>query len=175
VSQPDQLPSDEHPSKGFDRRMVLRSVGALGVGAVGAVTLMAFGGGAATTAGGAAAGAGSADLGKTVVKTSDIPVGGGEVFDATKVVVTQPKAGSSRHSAHSARTWAAPWQGSPTELLSARATEAPTTPRRVRSPAVRPLTAAEQDSHGQRRFDHRLLTCPEAHSGQQQGQVAHTS
>jgi Rieske Fe-S protein len=93
VSQPDQLPSDEHPSKGFDRRMVIRSVGALGVGAVGAVTLMACGGGAATTAGGAAAGAGSADLGKTVVKTSDIPVGGGEVFDATKVVVTQPKAG----------------------------------------------------------------------------------
>ena len=94
VSQPDQLPSDEHPSTGIDRRTVIRNGGVLGVGALGAVTLMACGAGAATTtAGGLAAGAGSADLGKTVVKTSDIPVGAGKVFDATKVVVTQPKAG----------------------------------------------------------------------------------
>jgi len=28
-----------------------------------------------------------------VIKAADIPVGGGKVFDATKVVVTQPKAG----------------------------------------------------------------------------------
>ena len=82
MSQPDQLPSDEHPSTGIDRRTVIRNGGVLGVGALGAVTLMACG-----------AGAGSADLGKTVVKTSDIPVGAGKVFDATKVVVTQPKAG----------------------------------------------------------------------------------
>jgi Rieske Fe-S protein len=28
-----------------------------------------------------------------VIKVADIPVGGGKVFDATKIVVTQPKAG----------------------------------------------------------------------------------
>src|SRR5450631_4217417 len=90
VSQPDQLPSDEQPSTGVDRRTVIRTGGALGVGALGAATLMACGAGAATTtAGGLAAGAGSADLGKTVVKTSDIPVGAGKVFDATKAVVTR--------------------------------------------------------------------------------------
>jgi Rieske Fe-S protein len=30
---------------------------------------------------------------KSLAKTSDIPVGGGKVFDAEKVVVTQPTAG----------------------------------------------------------------------------------
>ncbi len=39
------------------------------------------------------AGTGSAGSGKDVIKVADIPVGGGKVFDATKIVVTQPKAG----------------------------------------------------------------------------------
>ena len=66
----------------------------MGVGVAGAATLAACGGGAASTAGGTVgAGTGSAGSGKDVIKVADIPVGGGKVFDATKIVVTQPKAG----------------------------------------------------------------------------------
>ena len=109
MSRPDQLPTTDRQaaelaaegidrSEGIDRRTVIRSAGIVGVGVVGAATLAACGGGSDTTAtpagsaaaGGAAAGGGSAG---DVIKAADIPVGGGKVFDATKVVVTQPKAG----------------------------------------------------------------------------------
>jgi Rieske Fe-S protein len=94
VSQPDQFPTANHQAtKSIDRRTVIRSVG---VGVVGAAALAACGGGSdsATSAGNAAgSAAGSAGSAKEVIKVADIPVGGGRVFDATKVVVTQPKAG----------------------------------------------------------------------------------
>jgi Rieske Fe-S protein len=82
-------------SQSIDRRTVIRSAGVVGVGAVGAATLAACGGSSDTAtptqpAGSAAGSAGSAAGG---IKTADIPVGGGTVFDATKIVVTQPKAG----------------------------------------------------------------------------------
>jgi Rieske Fe-S protein len=100
VSQPDQIPT-ENPAtggvvkaQGPDRRTVLRTAGVVGVGVVGAAAVASCGGGGGTnavsTAGGAAGSAGSAEV---VIKVADIPVGGGKVFDATKVVVTQPKAG----------------------------------------------------------------------------------
>lgn len=39
----------------------------------------------------ATASASAASIGKELAKTSDIPVGGGKIFPADKVVVTQPK------------------------------------------------------------------------------------
>jgi Rieske Fe-S protein len=95
VSQSDQLPPAEHPATShIDRRTVIGNVAVVGVGVAGAATLAACGGGAASTAGGTVgAGTGSAGSGKDVIKVADIPVGGGKVFDATKIVVTQPKAG----------------------------------------------------------------------------------
>jgi Rieske Fe-S protein len=83
-------------SAGIDRRTVIGGVGIVGLGVVGAATLAACGGESSTAnqGGSAASGAaGSAGSGKAVVKAADIPVGGGTVFDAAKVVVTQPKAG----------------------------------------------------------------------------------
>jgi len=95
VSQPDQFPTANHQAtKSIDRRTVIGNVAVVGVGVAGAATLAACGGGAASTAGGTVgAGTGSAGSGKDVIKVADIPVGGGKVFDATKIVVTQPKAG----------------------------------------------------------------------------------
>ena len=97
VSQPDQFPTANHgATHGIDRRTVVRGVGIVGVGVAGAATLAACGGGSNTAnqTGSAASGAaGSAGSGKAVVKAADILVGGGTVFDAAKVVVTQPKAG----------------------------------------------------------------------------------
>ena len=101
VSQPDQLPTADHPAThgvirapDIDRRAVIRSAGVVGMGVVGAATLAACGAGSGTTAGGSANGAaGSAGTAGDVIKVADIPVGGGKVFDATKIVVTQPKAG----------------------------------------------------------------------------------
>jgi Rieske Fe-S protein len=103
VSQPEQFPTPTPgPTPGptstqdLDRRTVIRNAGVVGAAVVGAATLAACGGSSdtATTAGTPAAGAGSsaAPAGGTI-KVADIPVGGGKVFDAEKVVVTQPKAG----------------------------------------------------------------------------------
>ncbi len=96
MSQP-PAPSPDHPrAQGVDRRTVIHSAGVLGVGVVGAATLAACGGGGATaTSTGNAAGnaTGAAGSPKDAIKAADIPVGGGKVFDATKTVVTQPKAG----------------------------------------------------------------------------------
>jgi Rieske Fe-S protein len=96
VSQPEQLPTANQTAKGFDRRSVIGTFGVAAVSLAGAATLAACGGGSgATSQQGSApsAAAGSAGAGSEVVKASEIPVGGGTVFDAAKVVVTQPKAG----------------------------------------------------------------------------------
>jgi len=93
VSHPDPLPTaNQRATQGVDRRTVVAGVGMLGVGVVGAATLAACGVGR-NTASQTSAAAGSTGSGKVVVKTADIPVGGGTVFDTAKVVVTQPKAG----------------------------------------------------------------------------------
>ena len=85
-------PQDSHPSMELDRRTVIGHVGFGGLAVVGAATLSACGGGKgpANQSGGAVSSAGP---GKEVVKAADIPVGGGTVFAAAKVVVTQPRAG----------------------------------------------------------------------------------
>jgi Rieske Fe-S protein len=82
------------------RRTVLAGIGAAGV----AAALAGCGGsaGSGDTAAQPSAGAtspNSADTGSTggdsgdTIKTSDIPVGGGKIFDVTNIVVTQPTAG----------------------------------------------------------------------------------
>jgi Rieske Fe-S protein len=89
VSQPDPCPTPDHPArKGVDRRTVITSAGVVGIGLVGGATLGGCGGGSGTAA--PTASAGSA---KDAIRVADIPVGGGKVFPAIKVVVTQPKAG----------------------------------------------------------------------------------
>jgi Rieske Fe-S protein len=101
VSQPGKLPTTENLAtdpdirgRDVDRRTVIRTAGVVGVGVVGAAAVAACGGGSGSTAGGSAGdAAGSAGSANVVIKVADIPVGGGKVFDATKVVVTQPKAG----------------------------------------------------------------------------------
>lgn len=102
MSQPEQLPTVTCPTaqgslaQGIGRRAVIRGAGIAGVGVVGAVTLAACGGGSDTAtptsapAGGAASSAAPAG---GAIKVADIPVGGGKVFEAEKIVVTQPKAG----------------------------------------------------------------------------------
>jgi Rieske Fe-S protein len=97
VSQSHQLPTtgrtapDGAPrAREIDRRTVIRTVGAVGVGVVGVASVAACGGGSGTAADSTAGGSGSD---KEVIKVADIPVGGGKVFDSTKIVVTQPKAG----------------------------------------------------------------------------------
>jgi len=96
VSKPDQLPTAIlSPTKGIDRRTVIRNVGVAGAGVVGAATLAACGGSDKKTPAAASpsSSAGGAAASKDAIKAADIPVGGGKVFEATKVVVTQPTAG----------------------------------------------------------------------------------
>jgi Rieske Fe-S protein len=84
------------------RRGLLAGAGLAGmVGLAG--TLAACGGASAGSASGAASGSGGASpgggtgqaagSGGTFTSTSDIPVGGGKIFTAERVVVTQPTAG----------------------------------------------------------------------------------
>jgi Rieske Fe-S protein len=60
-----------------------------------AATLAACGGGSSSSSSGSTSGSGSAGSSgnATLASTSEIPVGGGKVFSAEKVVVTQPTAG----------------------------------------------------------------------------------
>jgi Rieske Fe-S protein len=80
------MPSDRTSS--VDRRSVLRGACAVCVGVAGLGVLAACGGGGSGDSG-SGDGGGSA----TGIKTADIPVGGGKVFDGPKIVVTQPTAG----------------------------------------------------------------------------------
>ena len=75
---------------GTCRRTVLASAG---LGALGAVSVVALAGCGGGTGSGASNGGGSASAGQPIAKTS-IPVGGGKVFPDQQVVVTQPSAGS---------------------------------------------------------------------------------
>jgi Rieske Fe-S protein len=90
------------------RRTLLRGAAVAGVAAISGVSLAGCGGDEATTAGGgtattpaapaetsvpATAPAGGGGAGAGLAKTSEIPVGGGKIFQTEKVVVTQPAAG----------------------------------------------------------------------------------
>jgi len=72
------------PLSAPSRRTVVAAVGAAGIAA--ALTACGSDDGSSDTAAGAA--------GTVLAKTSDIPEGGGKVFEAEGVVVTQPAAGT---------------------------------------------------------------------------------
>ncbi len=80
------------------RRAVLAGVGAVGAAAVlagcGTSPSGSSGGGGGNSGGSPTPAGGSGAGGSTALaKTSDIPVGGGKIFDQQNVVVTQPAAG----------------------------------------------------------------------------------
>jgi Rieske Fe-S protein len=107
-------PGADHPKPPVPtRRTVLRGAAVAGVAVLSGTGLAACGGDEATTAGGDSGGGtaasptapaqtsapasepagGAGGGGGGLAKTADIPVGGGKIFEAEKVVVTQPKAG----------------------------------------------------------------------------------
>ena len=72
------------------RRGALAGIGAVGI----AAAVAACGGGNGGTSGSGSSGSGGSSAGSTALgTTSEIPVGGGKIFTAEKVVVTQPTKG----------------------------------------------------------------------------------
>jgi Rieske Fe-S protein len=96
----DIVTQDSVPQEGTTRRTALAGVGLAGLAA--ALTACGASGGSGSGAtqsnssgGGSGGGGGGAGSG-ALASTSEIPVGGGKVFSAEKVVVTQPSAGKFR-------------------------------------------------------------------------------
>ena len=92
----DQDATAAHP----DRRTVIRGAGVVGVAALGATALAACGGDSSTSTSTASSSSSAATStqasgsgGDAGIPKADIPVGGGKIFAASKIVVTQPKAG----------------------------------------------------------------------------------
>jgi Rieske Fe-S protein len=79
---------DSLPGRETTRRAALAGAGFAGL----AAALAACGGGSSSSSSGSTSGSGQAGN-AALASTSDIPVGGGKVFSAEKVVVTQPTAG----------------------------------------------------------------------------------
>jgi Rieske Fe-S protein len=76
------------------RRTLLAGAGAAGVlAATAATTLAGCGSDSGSTGSGGQPAATGAAAGADLGKASDVPVGGGKIFEAQKVVVTQPAAG----------------------------------------------------------------------------------
>jgi nitrite reductase/ring-hydroxylating ferredoxin subunit len=71
------------------RRIVFNGLGALGV----AVALAGCAGADDGTGGGSTGGSPTAAAGDALVKTADVPVGGGVILTEQKIVVTQPTEG----------------------------------------------------------------------------------
>lgn len=80
------------PNSSLDRRTLIRTAGAVGVGVVGASALAACG--SSSTAGATSASSAPAGSASVTVAASDVPVGGGKVLTDSLVVVTQPVAGT---------------------------------------------------------------------------------
>jgi len=79
---------------GPTRRGLLRGAAAVGAVGVAGVALSSCGGGEGAADGNGTGGAEGSNGGAGVTaKTTEIPAGGGKVFDSQKVVVTQPEAG----------------------------------------------------------------------------------
>ena len=84
------MTQDSLPGRETTRRAALAGAGFAGL----AATLAACGGGSSSSSG-STSGSGQAGNSRNaaLASTSEIPVGGGKVFSAEKVVVTQPTAG----------------------------------------------------------------------------------
>ncbi|GLW65077.1 hypothetical protein Arub01_33210 [Actinomadura rubrobrunea] len=81
--------AERPPGEGETRRGVLFGVGLAGAAGV----LAACGGSGGGSGGQGSGGEGSGGAGSALGETAAIPVGGGKVFKAQKVVVTQPQQG----------------------------------------------------------------------------------
>jgi Rieske Fe-S protein len=78
---------DTDQDSGTNRRVVIAGVGAAGV----AVALTACG--SSSSSSGGSTNSGSTGGASQTIKTTDIPVGGGKIYDQLNVVVTQPASG----------------------------------------------------------------------------------
>ena len=85
------MTQDSLPGRETTRRAALAGAGFAGL----AATLAGCGGGSSSSSSGSTSGSGQAGNSgnAALARTSEIPVGGGRVFSAEKVVVTQPTAG----------------------------------------------------------------------------------
>ena len=81
-------PADSLP---VSRRSMIMNAGLAAAALAGLSSCTNYGADQAPTGGGSSAGAGSTPI---TAKTSDIPVGGGKIFAAKAVVVTQPSKGT---------------------------------------------------------------------------------
>ncbi len=102
--EPNTDAADSRETTGVSRRTVLRGAVVVGVAGVAATTLAACGEDDSSTDTGSGS-SGAAEEG-TIAKTSDIPVGGGQILDAAgqKIVITQPESGQSPARATGANT-----------------------------------------------------------------------
>jgi Rieske Fe-S protein len=94
ASGEDGTRGETEPLEGNTRRGLLTGIGL--VGAAGLAAACGSNGGSASTSQASQPASGSPAApggGAALAKTSDIPVGGGKIFAAEKVVVTQPVAG----------------------------------------------------------------------------------